>query len=469
MRFILVEDIASTKRQYPKIPDQIFDELIRLDPTFKEGKNTVGTYGKWILNLYNKGKLNLDAEKDLINPLLTAFEENKSNFDNKDISQFKTVNDLQAALDNVVPKELSHRQQVRQAQKMRRGVDLKKDAQLVFEDSEWEVYIPLTYAASCKLGQGTSWCTATTETNEYYEEYTEEGPLYILINKHNEDEKYQFHFPSMQFMDKDDDEIYPYEDILSKDSDLNNFFSEMILKDSGVSENLIKELSLEQTLESRFDKKTFAKLAEYFEMYFDGNYTIADFLYNPKEVIYNRLGSKLPEVIYQFIDDKNLNTVANIIGEVGSLDFSVIQDFVEEYLSASAVKDVLEYCLLPFINIKELVDEVAKDLKDILNTYETNSGFVVDTYIGDIMSTLDLSADGYFNGVDYLNEYKIFVHDFPNFSKISDYLIYFTYRIYGRDVGSSIWYRYIKDLENDTKFIKNFNKRFNKFLSMNFL
>lgn len=34
--------------------------------------------------------------------------------------------------------------------------------------------------------------------------YTKDGPLYILINKSNNDEKYQFHFESTQFMDKDD-------------------------------------------------------------------------------------------------------------------------------------------------------------------------------------------------------------------------------------------------------------------------
>ena len=52
---LLMEDIDAVKRQYPKIEDEDFDRLIRLDPTFKEGKDSVGTYGKWILNLFNKG------------------------------------------------------------------------------------------------------------------------------------------------------------------------------------------------------------------------------------------------------------------------------------------------------------------------------------------------------------------------------------------------------------------------------
>jgi hypothetical protein len=102
---------------------------------------------------------------------------------------------------------LSHRQEVRQRQKDRHNVDLSKEAQLVYEDSDWEVWIPETYAASCKLGQGTTWCTASTETSDYFDEYNDEDSLYININKHNPKEKYQYHFYSKSFMDKDDDDI----------------------------------------------------------------------------------------------------------------------------------------------------------------------------------------------------------------------------------------------------------------------
>jgi hypothetical protein len=78
---------------------------------------------------------------------------------------------------------------------------------MFYEDSDWVVYIPETYAASCKLGQGTSWCTASTESSNYYDDYTEDGPLYIIINKKDRNEKYQFHLETDSFMDKDDDAI----------------------------------------------------------------------------------------------------------------------------------------------------------------------------------------------------------------------------------------------------------------------
>jgi hypothetical protein len=53
------------------------------------------------------------------------------------------------------------------------------------------VWVPETYAASCKLGQGTKWCTATTENDYYYKQYTRGNKkLYIFINKQNKNEKY---------------------------------------------------------------------------------------------------------------------------------------------------------------------------------------------------------------------------------------------------------------------------------------
>lgn len=54
---------------------------------------------------------------------------------------------------------------------------------------------------SCDLGSGTEWCTADSRAS-HFEEYIKDGPLYIFDN--GKGEKYQFHFESNQFMDKND-------------------------------------------------------------------------------------------------------------------------------------------------------------------------------------------------------------------------------------------------------------------------
>ena len=207
MRFILdetlfLETLASVKASYPNIPDDMFMTIVQLDPTYIEGRDSVGKYGKWLLNLYNRGNLGNFGH---VTDALTRFEDNKKFLKNKDIGQFKTLDDLDAYLNNPDNyNEESARQKVRDAQKARKNADLDTEAEKVLDGTRWEVWIPKTYAASCKLGQGTSWCTATTESDHYYKYYTNQGPLYILINKADPEDKYQFHFESESFMDAED-------------------------------------------------------------------------------------------------------------------------------------------------------------------------------------------------------------------------------------------------------------------------
>ena len=69
--------------------------------------------------------------------------------------------------------------------------------------------IPETHKASCKLGRGTSWCTATASP-KHYDMYTRKGPLYVWLERMARGgDKYQFHFESHQYMDIKDQPITP--------------------------------------------------------------------------------------------------------------------------------------------------------------------------------------------------------------------------------------------------------------------
>ena len=111
--------------------------------------------------------------------------------------------------------ELSARQKER---KLRNSKDIKK----IFEDGIWEVWVPQSFAGSCKLGKGTEWRTADSRTDDYYYEYTEQGPLYVFINKQNPKEKYQLHVETESFTDRYDNEA-DLEDVLATDDKLNVF------------------------------------------------------------------------------------------------------------------------------------------------------------------------------------------------------------------------------------------------------
>ena len=229
---LFLETIASVKANYPRIPDDTFMTIIQLDPTYIEGKDSVGKYGKWLLNLYNRGNLDNFGH---VTDALTRFEDNKKFLKNKDIGQFKTLDDLDTYLNNPeYYNEESARQKVRDAQKARKNADLDNEAEHVIDGAKWDVWIPKTYAASCKLGQGSSWCTATTESDHYYNYYSNQGPLYIIINKATPELKYQFHFESGSFMDVDDYSMEnPYE-FVKFEEDLYKYFKPKFAEYAGI-------------------------------------------------------------------------------------------------------------------------------------------------------------------------------------------------------------------------------------------
>lgn len=258
MRFLkencLVEGIADARKYYPTIKDNDFNRIIRLDPTTNIEKDKLGTYSKWLLNLFKNNKLDNEGH---VKDLLTRFDKEKKRLKNKDIMSYKSLEDVDKALDDESSyNQLSSRQELRQTQKAVRNTDIDKDAKLVYEDSYWEVWVPLTYEASCKLGQGSRWCTASTSNDYYYNYYKDNygGNYYININKHNPNEKYQFHFESKQFMNKDDESI-DLEEFMINNPKLKEFYTPICKKvleetEGGIPEKYSFTISTEQFAET---------------------------------------------------------------------------------------------------------------------------------------------------------------------------------------------------------------------------
>jgi hypothetical protein len=115
------------------------------------------------------------------------------------------------------------------------GVDYEK----LFESSNWWIFTPKTEKGAAYLGVNTEWCTTYGEhcrnpayqdrDENPFDEYNNQGPLYIIINKSDESDKYQIHLESNQFMDKDDNEFYldEFNEFLENNMDLFVFFENL--------------------------------------------------------------------------------------------------------------------------------------------------------------------------------------------------------------------------------------------------
>ena len=71
---------------------------------------------------------------------------------------------------------------------------------------EYSILVPLTKEASCYFGINTEWCTAATSSDNAFESYNRDGPLYIILEKKT-NTRWQYHYESGQFQDENDNSI----------------------------------------------------------------------------------------------------------------------------------------------------------------------------------------------------------------------------------------------------------------------
>ena len=183
-------------KYYSSIPRDTFERIVSADPT--SGTDKMGRYGKWLLGLYKGGRL---KEEDLYKAkqYLSLFDKFKGRIERKDIGQYGS---LPALYDAVRPFESGDISANNSEEERRIKAN---EAKRVYESPEWLVIVPLTREAACLYGKGTQWCTAAETSDNYFDYYNDQGPLYININR-RDGSKYQIHFETRSFMDARDEE-----------------------------------------------------------------------------------------------------------------------------------------------------------------------------------------------------------------------------------------------------------------------
>ena len=205
-------------KYYSDIPQEEFNKIVFADPTSRPENNKMGKYGKWLLSLYQRGKLKI-GDLGEAKECLSTFSKYISRIEVKDINKYGSIRELYDA----VRPFMSGDEATSKSDALRR--QKHAEAEKVYEDELWEVIIPHTQKASCIYGKGTKWCTAAENSQNMFDYYNERGPLYININKKN-GKKYQFHFETESFMDAEDEPIdRPLADKIGMTDGLVDFYS----------------------------------------------------------------------------------------------------------------------------------------------------------------------------------------------------------------------------------------------------
>ncbi len=171
----------------------------------------------WILYRYLKlvnGEYGIKRWEDIgsrVVPALKKFtilkNKKKISVDSRDLNKFKSLSQLEDLLDTFPDTELASQK----AQSAAEEAEFynSKEAKLLYNDSQIKVVIPYTEDASMYFGKNTRWCTAAKNDN-LFSVYNRKGRLYIVLIKPL-NQRFQFHWPEMQFMNERDEDINPHE------------------------------------------------------------------------------------------------------------------------------------------------------------------------------------------------------------------------------------------------------------------
>lgn len=413
--YILNEGIEEIKKYYPKIDDNMIKTLVALDPTFKGGNN-LGKYGKWILNLYNKGLLK-DEDFYKVTEYLTTFTNNLSKMPNKDIMTYKSLPDLAKAIQGLEgQKDISKKQQVR---------DIKKGAKKVMETKNWLVISPTTKEAACYYGANTKWCTAAKEFNQF-DDYNDRGPLYIFINK-EDNTKFQFHAETFQFMNELDESVAPKKVI--NDEEVIKFIEDKCVDatyddnydiwDDSILQGLYQDewegLYMETNIHDFFDSifsesdDILRQAVNIVENYYMGEIVNYLRLYDEDDVTFN---STIKKLFKLYLDNRKLNL--QHINTMKYYGFDYIgNDELKEYINKiDALKDddVRIYELFG-----EIESEIIHQLNQHLNFFKVKNIDYEDDYIKIYVDTIynsetiqDANIDWFMNVNETLYRDNIF-------------------------------------------------------------
>jgi hypothetical protein len=221
------------QKYYNKIPYEEFLSIVSADPQTIIDNETVitrmGKFSKLLVSMFQKGGLKIE-DLDKAKEYLGYIYKHSTPID---INKIRELGDLY----NVVKQYIV--QDTKNFVEVLKQLSPNQDYKLLYNGEDWVIYQPITEKGACYLGVSTEWCTTWgpytlnkkhKDRGNMFATYNKRGPLYIMINKTNHDDKYQFHFESKQFMDVNDKQINKSEFFRHKD-ELKHYFFPSLIKD----------------------------------------------------------------------------------------------------------------------------------------------------------------------------------------------------------------------------------------------
>jgi hypothetical protein len=214
------------QKYYSDIERPLFIRVISLDPATKiEGEDNIkriGKYSKLLIKMFKEGNLKTEDFPKVKDYLTLVYKHNVA----VDINKVKTLGDLFTLVEKYYSRESG-----KSVFDLINVLD-ENEYELLSSGDKWIIYVPKSEKGAAYLGTGTEWCTAwgpysTTdsykERKNHFTSHNNKGSLYVMINREDPTLKYQFHFETKQFMDKNDRQVNTA-DFFEKNIGITKFF-----------------------------------------------------------------------------------------------------------------------------------------------------------------------------------------------------------------------------------------------------
>lgn len=412
---------------------------------------TKGAYATWLTKKIFDKIITIEQLPDF-KKYIELFDRRKNDFDFQDINQYKTSDDINKFISKY--EELKDLEEKDPSQQ--KGVK-KDDKYAEFKIGSikgFDVYmIPKDrldlYGASCELGSGTNWCTATGKTRDHFDNYIKKGPLFIFV-KPGSDLKYQISYESNEVKDKENKNVEDLE-IISFFYFIQEKFPEYNvgrIPESFLEKLLLHSLNDEKILNFvlKFIKENESDMKSKFFMFrksdnlTDEQLTKIIQLFSKdlnieiNEEYFSRLSKEILEIYFE----NSLNAYRYITGDKWL-------KYVPDHLLNKINKHRIESILSNSKDLKKYIEEIGRDkIGKIINLNPAGAESIFKSLIDENFK--DPSIKNILDKIDYL---KYIFYGILNDSKMNELIL-----------NSDLNTEDIEKIENSLKL--NFNFNFNK-------
>lgn len=176
---------------------QILTVIAGADPTPN------GAALNWLVRIYLGGGFKAEDINKIRESLNTFFKVQKQ-LPVKDLLAYKDLDSFYDAIEKFETGE----EEVEISQKAAKRTAKQEGVDVVVNSPNLKIYKLKTHEAACFYGAGTKWCTAGRDSEDTFQQYAEQGPIYVLLTEiGGKPRKFQFHVESNQYMNERDTPI----------------------------------------------------------------------------------------------------------------------------------------------------------------------------------------------------------------------------------------------------------------------